>query len=120
MKLSHYRIRLGSDRSRERRQPVVRLPIVPRLGGSAREQPEPNALVIHAEQVGEATDRTRRVGAHPRNTVEEMLGSVIGGVPDEGFRIDHQPWLSLRPKDVPCVQVGGRALPSRARCTAAL
>ena len=71
------------------------MPIVARFRSGAREHPEANALVIDAEQLREAMNRTARIGAQSRGAIEQVLRRVKGGLSNERFRINHEPGRAL-------------------------
>jgi hypothetical protein len=37
-----------------------------------------------------------------------MLRRVVGRISDEGLWVDDEPWLTFRPENVACVQVGSQ------------
>jgi hypothetical protein len=37
-----------------------------------------------------------------------VLRRVVGGISDEGLWVDDEPWLTFRPENVACVQVGSQ------------
>ena len=82
------------------------MPGLPRIGRKPGEGPEPDALGVDAEQVGEPAHGGARLRAQPAGTVQQVLGGVVGGISDERLGIDDEPRLALRPKDVAGVQVG--------------
>jgi len=59
-------------------------PIAPGLRRCASERPQPDALVIDAEQVRKAPDHSVRVRSQSPRIIEQVLRRVVGGVSDEG------------------------------------
>jgi hypothetical protein len=47
--------------------------------------------MVKAEKVGEAMNRSKRGGLNRRKTVEEVLGSAIGGIADERLGGNDEP-----------------------------
>ena len=50
-------------------------------------------------------DRLVGVRAQSGQAIQQMLRRVIRGIPDEGLRIDDEPWRSTGAKDIPRVQI---------------
>ncbi len=64
--------------------------------------------MVDAKQVRKAPDRSVRVRSQSCGTIEQVLRRVVGGISDEGFWVDGEPGLALRPEDVACVQIGSQ------------
>ena len=84
----------------------VVLPVLARCRGSAGERPQAKAFVVHAEEVRKAADGPVRIGAQPRIAVQQVLGRVVCRIADKRLRVDDEPRLAPRTKDVACVQIG--------------
>ena len=97
-------ISLRGDHAGEWQQPVVG-PVVTRFRRRTCKGPQPNPLVIDAEELGHSPDNCVRIRAEPHGTVQQVLSRVIRGIADERLRIDDEPRLPLRAKDVARVEV---------------
>lgn len=75
------------------------------------------AMSIHTKlfQAGHAIDHTNRVRVKPPFANVEMLNHIKCYVTDEWLRVDHQPWLALRPQYISSVKVGGEKFVCRGR-----
>src|SRR6184192_1559605 len=90
---------LQSNCSSECHQIAV-APIGPRLRRCASERPQPDALVIDAEQVRKSPDHSVRGRSQSRRAIEQVLRRVVGWVSDEGLWVDDEPGLAFRVEDV--------------------
>src|SRR3954452_12406591 len=88
------RIFLWFDGPGERNCVVV--PIVARLGRGTSEHPEPDALAIDPQQIGEAMDGPPRIRPQSRWTIEQVLRGIVGGVAGEWLGVNDEPRLALR------------------------
>ncbi len=62
--------------------------------------------MVNIEEIREAANGPPRLRAQSGAAIQQMLSRIVRGIADERLRVDDQPRLSIRTKDVSGVEVG--------------